>query len=146
MQIKDGASWSALEYMKWAAENPDKATEEKLKVVPAAIVYTNKSKYRSEVIIEYVQYLSSSSWRSQMIRFGEPIVMSEFAEQFMSSAEGEPRAAVKRLSQRIESDLTRLTINAPDWDTMFVARMARSLLWEKSKSISLDDFVPVSQT
>ena len=52
MQIKDGASWSALEYMKWAAENPDKATKTELKVVPAAIVYTNKSKYRSEVIIE----------------------------------------------------------------------------------------------
>ena len=47
MQIKDGASWSALEYLKWAAENPDKATKTELKVVPAAIVYTNKSKYRS---------------------------------------------------------------------------------------------------
>ena len=52
MQIKDGASWSALEYMKWARENPDKVTRKELKVVPAAIVYTNKSKYRSEVIIE----------------------------------------------------------------------------------------------
>ena len=72
--------------------------------------------------------------------------MAEFAEQFMSNAGGEPRAAVKKLSQRIESELTALTINAPDWDTMFVARMARSLLWEKSKNIALDDFVPVSQT
>ena len=53
MQVKDGASWSALEYMKWAKENPDKAVKEELTVVPAAIVYTNKSKYRSQVIIEY---------------------------------------------------------------------------------------------
>lgn len=49
MQVKDGASWSALEYMKWAKENPDKAIDKEVVVVPAAIVYTNKSKYRSEV-------------------------------------------------------------------------------------------------
>ena len=72
--------------------------------------------------------------------------MTEYEDQFLSDTEGEPRAAVKRLSQRIESELTRFTINAPDWDTMFIARMTRSLLWEKSKSISLDDFVRVSQT
>lgn len=29
---------------------------------------------------------------------------------------------------------------------MFMARMARSLLWEKSKSIDLNDFIPISQT
>lgn len=72
--------------------------------------------------------------------------MADYEDQFLSSVEGEPRAAVKRLSQRIESELVRLTINAPDWDTLFVARMTRSILWEKSKNISLDDFVPVSQT
>lgn len=63
MQIKDGASWSALEYMKWAKENPDKATSQELKIIPVAIVYTNKSKYRSEVIVQCVLYccLSFSS-------------------------------------------------------------------------------------
>lgn len=51
MQVKDGASWSALEYTKWAkTNNPD---GEALMVIPAGIVYTNKSKYRSNVIIEY---------------------------------------------------------------------------------------------
>ena len=49
MQVKDGAAWAALEYMKWAKENPDKAVDKELLVVPAAIVYTNKSKYRSQV-------------------------------------------------------------------------------------------------
>ncbi|KAH8116623.1 hypothetical protein DFH11DRAFT_1829583 [Phellopilus nigrolimitatus] len=131
MQVKDGASWSALEYMKWAKENPDKAADKDVVVVPAAIVYTNKSKYRSEVSI---------------FTFGEPISLTEYEGQFLSSVEGEPRAAVKHLTQRIESDLTRLTINAPDWDTLYAARMARSLLWEKSKSINLDEFVNISQT
>lgn len=47
--------------------------------------------------------------------FGEPISMKEYEAQFLSNVEGEPRAAVKRLTQRIEADLTRATINAPDW-------------------------------
>ncbi len=50
MQVKDGAAWAALEYTKWAAENPDQAVaQHEVQVIPAAIVYTNKSKYRSGV-------------------------------------------------------------------------------------------------
>lgn len=49
MQVKDGAAWAALEYMKWAKENPGKVSKKPVTVVPAAIVYTNKSKYRSDV-------------------------------------------------------------------------------------------------
>jgi len=47
MQVKDGAAWAALEYTKWAADHGIKGPE--AKIVPAAIVYTNKSKYRSDV-------------------------------------------------------------------------------------------------
>jgi len=49
MQVKDGASWAALEYGKWVKENPDRASDKPLVIVPCAIVYTNKSKYRSNV-------------------------------------------------------------------------------------------------
>ena len=51
MQVKDGAAWAALEYVKWAQENPNKVRKgaENVMIVPAAIVYTNKSKYRSQV-------------------------------------------------------------------------------------------------
>lgn len=49
MQVKDGAAWAALEYSKWAKENPDSAADKPLVIVPCAIVYTNKSKYRSNV-------------------------------------------------------------------------------------------------
>ena len=51
MQVKDGAAWAALEYTKWAKENPDKVLQgaEEVMIIPAAIVYTNKSKYRSQV-------------------------------------------------------------------------------------------------
>lgn len=48
-QIKAGASWVALEYMQWAKKNPEKAVANSVRILPVAIVYTNKSKYRSEV-------------------------------------------------------------------------------------------------
>jgi len=47
MQVKDGAAWAALEYTQWAAENGVKGSA--VQIIPTAIVYTNKSKYRSSV-------------------------------------------------------------------------------------------------
>lgn len=49
MQVKDGAAWAALEYNKWTKANPELASQDPLVIVPCAIVYTNKSKYRSHV-------------------------------------------------------------------------------------------------
>ena len=48
MQVKDGAAWAALEYTKWVKDTNIPA-DPNLVIVPAAIVYTNKSKYRSNV-------------------------------------------------------------------------------------------------
>ena len=48
MQVKDGAAWAALEYTKWVKDNNVTADPNPV-IVPAAIVYTNKSKYRSNV-------------------------------------------------------------------------------------------------
>ncbi|KAJ4490919.1 hypothetical protein J3R30DRAFT_155837 [Lentinula aciculospora] len=127
MQIKDGAAWAALEYAKYAQENPG---IQEVKIVPAAIVYTNKSKYRSSVIVE----------------FGQPISIDPYKEKFFSDIEGAPRAAAKQLSRDIETELTKRTVNAPDWDTLYAARMARDILWQKENLINLDDFVAISQT
>jgi glycerol-3-phosphate O-acyltransferase / dihydroxyacetone phosphate acyltransferase len=49
MQVKEGAAWATLEYTKWTRENPEHASQDPLAIVPCAIVYTNKSKYRSYV-------------------------------------------------------------------------------------------------
>ncbi|KAF7322149.1 PlsC domain-containing protein [Mycena kentingensis (nom. inval.)] len=116
MQIKDGAAWAALEYSKLVLEDPAKKLRP-VTVVPAAIVYTNKTKYRSDVVVD-----SRRTWK------------------------GEPRAAVKRLSRAIEAQLLETTINGPDWNTLYAARMARDLMWANEKSINLDEFVPISQT
>jgi 1-acyl-sn-glycerol-3-phosphate acyltransferase len=53
MQVKEGAAWASLEYSKWAKENPGKTPQEPLMILPCAIVYTNKSKYRSYVRSRY---------------------------------------------------------------------------------------------
>ncbi|PSR72629.1 hypothetical protein PHLCEN_2v11513 [Hermanssonia centrifuga] len=72
--------------------------------------------------------------------------MDQYMDQFLSSEEGAARAAVKRLTANIEQELVQATINAPDWDTLYAARIARDLLWEDERSINLDDFVAISQT
>lgn len=41
--------------------------------------------------------------------------MDAYKEQFLSGVEGASRAAVKRLTRAIESELLEATINAPDW-------------------------------
>lgn len=50
MQVKDGAAWAALEYTKWRTEQGNDARP--VTIVPTAIVYTDKSKYRSRVSLE----------------------------------------------------------------------------------------------
>lgn len=50
-----------------------------------------------------------------ILRYGEPISMADYEEQFLSTVPGEARLAVKRLTRRIEENLVRFTINADDW-------------------------------
>jgi Acyltransferase len=54
MQVKDGAAWAAMEYTSWALDNPGLASPLPITIVPAAIVYTNKSKYRSSVRVYFL--------------------------------------------------------------------------------------------
>jgi glycerol-3-phosphate O-acyltransferase/dihydroxyacetone phosphate acyltransferase len=51
MQVKDGAAWASLEYLDWLKTNDMQTPERDIRVIPVAIVYTNKSKYRSAVSI-----------------------------------------------------------------------------------------------
>ena len=50
-----------------------------------------------------------------LCRFGQPIKMDEYEGEFFSDVEGAPRAAVKRVTQRIETELVLTSVNAPDW-------------------------------
>ena len=55
MQVKDGAAWAALEYAKLQREQPAGTGSKGIVIVPVAIVYTNKSKYRSDVSFRPLQ-------------------------------------------------------------------------------------------
>ncbi|KAG8731761.1 hypothetical protein FRC11_002459 [Ceratobasidium sp. 423] len=131
MQVKDGVAWSALEYMKWnrlKQQKGEKPAPDAV-IVPVGIVYTEKSRYRSSLIVE----------------FGKPITVDQYETQFLSDEEGAARMCAKSLTKRITSEMLSLTINAPDWDTLYSAKMARSLLWPRERSLGLGNFVPVSQ-
>lgn len=41
--------------------------------------------------------------------------MDAFVDEFFSDVEGASRAAVKRLTRAVETELVEITINAPDW-------------------------------
>jgi hypothetical protein len=96
------------------------------------------------------------------IRFGKPITVDQYESQFLSDEEGAARTCAKDLTRQIKSQMLSLTINAPDWyvlpitepfialyffyrETLYSAKMARSLLWPRARSLNLDDFVTVSQ-
>lgn len=64
--------------------------------------------------------------------------------RFILDDEG-ARSAIRDLTQEIERDLVKMTINAPDWNTLHAARMARDILWRHEKNVPLDKFVVVSQ-
>ena len=54
VQVKDGASWAGVEYVKWKVEQErlGRVVEMgELVIIPTAIVYTDKSNYRSRVCI-----------------------------------------------------------------------------------------------
>ncbi|KAF9031080.1 hypothetical protein BDZ89DRAFT_1132021 [Hymenopellis radicata] len=69
---------------------------------------TNDPKYTSDVITE----------------FGRPIPDDDL-EPFFNETEGSPRASVKSLARTLENERVEVTVNAPDWDTLDAARMAR---------------------
>ena len=52
---KDGTSWAALEYLRYlegTPENGGKKKGRKAVVVPVPLFYTDKSKFRSRVVVQ----------------------------------------------------------------------------------------------
>jgi len=129
--VKEGAAWAALEYVRWQKEQgtQSQSATAKLCISPVGIVHTNKSQYQSRVAV----------------RWGAPIDITEYAEQHLSHADNDPRAAVKRLTRSIEQHMVELTVNAPDWDTSFAAQTARHILWGDEQGIPIQDYVSISQ-
>ncbi|WOO82322.1 Glycerol-3-phosphate O-acyltransferase 2 [Vanrija pseudolonga] len=131
--LKDGTSWTALEYLVYLNGSPETGGPHKGKpaiIVPVGIAYCDKTKYRSRLAVTY----------------GPALSMDAYREEFLSTQEGASKSAVKRLTADTALELHKMTVNAPDWDTAFAAQMARQLLWKYEDDLALADYVDVAQT
>ncbi|KAG1813693.1 uncharacterized protein BJ212DRAFT_1447854 [Suillus subaureus] len=109
VQVKDGAAWAAV------------GEGKELVIVPAAVVYTDKSKY------------------------GKPIGVGEYAARLDPESAESTRFVVKEITAAIDSQLKHMTVNAPDWKTLRAACAARRVFWKNEDRIPLDRFVGISQ-
>lgn len=132
MQIKDGIGWTALEYAKnlrstgselsgstetaFGLKSLPKDTQPKdVNIVIVGLNYTSKTRYRSSVQLEYA----------------EPIKISnEMITKFMSEDEGGAKSSVKELIAQLDLRLRSVTINSPDWETLWCAELVREMIWE----------------
>ncbi|KAJ7603789.1 glycerol-3-phosphate O-acyltransferase [Mycena polygramma] len=131
-QILSGAAWAALEFMRSRHAGGKTGS---VVIIPVGIVYTDKSKFRSRVSKAY-------------LRYGLPIDMASYVSSsvFNSPDPEAERAVVKTVMKDVEAQLLKMTINAPDWETMYAAQMTRDILWEEERNVKLKDWVVVSQT
>ncbi|KAJ6619729.1 hypothetical protein B0H10DRAFT_1143530 [Mycena sp. CBHHK59/15] len=131
-QILSGAAWAALEFLRSQHASKSEGKVNSAVIIPVGIVYTNKSKFRSRVHVEY----------------GSPIDMASYMPSSMFDtldAEAE-RLLVKAVMEDVEEQLRKMTINAPDWDTLYAAQMTRDILWGDERQVKLKDWVVVGQT
>ncbi|KAL9538253.1 hypothetical protein MBANPS3_011078 [Mucor bainieri] len=128
-KLKDGASFVALEYAQLLREKPRHNRYGQIArpaaIVPVGIVYTEKSRYRSVIIV----------------RFGKPIQMERYLAEFSK----EPKATAKLVTKALEDALLMLTVNSPDWPNRKSAVMAREMLFSGEYG-NMPDFVQVSQS
>ncbi|KAI8642709.1 hypothetical protein BD408DRAFT_465919 [Parasitella parasitica] len=127
-KLKDGAAFVALEYANSLKVKPRYNKHGQLikpaAIVPVGIVYTDKTKYRSEVLV----------------RFGKPIQMAYYVADF----EKTPKTTAKAVTKALEDALLSLTVNSPDWLSRKSAAMAREMLFPAEYG-DMTDFVQVSQ-
>ncbi|CEP15743.1 hypothetical protein [Parasitella parasitica] len=128
-KLKDGAAFVALEYAKLLKDKPRYYRQGQLArpaaIIPVGIVYTDKTRYRSVVIV----------------RFGKPIQIADYVADF----EKEPKITAKSVTKALEEALLGLTINSPDWPNRKSAAMAREMLFPGEYG-DMADFVHVSQS
>ncbi|KAJ3809074.1 hypothetical protein F5876DRAFT_44693 [Lentinula aff. lateritia] len=127
VQVMPGAARAAVEYEIWRRQNQG----EDIVIIPVGIVYTDKSRYQSRLKVQY----------------GSPISVKEYLDESFSSSNTSitrTRAATKAVALRIEKALFELTINAPDWETLYAAGIVRDIIFE-GEEVPLNYWVSVSQ-
>ncbi|KAI8334851.1 hypothetical protein EDC96DRAFT_525250 [Choanephora cucurbitarum] len=120
--FKDGTSFAALEYAKI---NQEQNLNMPAPILPVGIVYPEKSKYRSAVIVKY----------------GKPITVEPLLSLYLE----DPKKAAKQLTKLTEEAIEKITVNSPDWDSKHSADMARWLLFPGEHG-TMKDYIPVTQS
>ncbi|KAK7692013.1 hypothetical protein QCA50_005418 [Cerrena zonata] len=134
--LRPGAARVALEFSSWQAGQSHNASkseghfsEQQLKIVPVGIVYNEKMQFRSRVCV----------------RYGKPIGFHAFARQYSTGTDEDRREAINALTHEIHENLTRLTVNAPNWDVYHAAHIARDIAYEGRGRIPLEDYTSITQ-
>jgi hypothetical protein len=58
----------------------------------------------------------------------------------------DPKSAVKKLTAAILEALTKVTVNAADFETLHAATMARRILWVGDRGLPLESLRDIGQT
>ncbi|BGP43401.1 hypothetical protein JCM10449v2_007436 [Rhodotorula kratochvilovae] len=76
------------------------------------------------------------------MEFGPNIDIEPFVDEFLVA----PKSAVKKLTARIAAELTKVTVNAPNWESRHAAMMARKILWPDDRKLPLRNLRKIDQT
>ncbi|KAJ3731650.1 hypothetical protein DFJ43DRAFT_376288 [Lentinula guzmanii] len=150
VQVMPGAARAAVEYDIWRRQKG----EQDVVIVPVGIVYTDKSRYQSRLVVRYGTPINvkaycdelsppstsvTSSMFSSLSSFSanssiNPALSSQESTYSLCLSEKEnasaTRALTKTIALRIEKALLGLTINAHDWETLYSAGVARDIVFE----------------
>lgn len=82
--VKAGAAWAALEYAKFLAVDDEGNIKSKdiktdVRIVPASINYTEKSRFRSKAVFH----------------IGQPFSVDEYTQEFLSASAAQPHDALR---------------------------------------------------
>lgn len=150
-QVLPGAAWAAVEYVRSVRKEKlegMKSERERLiylngvgrrgektglEIVPVGIVYEDKKRFMSRI----------------HVGFGEPIEMDDYTKELFDESldpEEAAKSVVKKLNAEIERRLFGLTVNAPDWETLYAARTAMKILWADEAKVQMETWVKVLQS
>ncbi|KAJ3740452.1 hypothetical protein DFH05DRAFT_1508887 [Lentinula detonsa] len=150
VQVMPGAARAAVEYDIWRRQKG----EQDVVIVPVGIVYTDKSRYQSRLVVRYGTPINVKAYCDELFAPSTSVTSSMFSSLSSLSANSSinpalssqestyslclsekenasaTRALTKSIALRIEKALLGLTINAHDWETLYSAGVARDIVFE----------------
>lgn len=114
---------SALEELVIRARETHQPEEEvKVCIIPCGVTYLHRHRFRSSLLVDY----------------GEPIVLK-------ASQVAEMDNPKDMITDRLVRSLRRITLDAPDWETVRTAKMARALYSPPDIRVSLGTHVDMTR-